>query len=242
MKVADIRLQFAATVPTASVSPGAILPVLHAISGAVETEARTKLEREGKQISCRQGCGVCCRQVVPISEIEARHLAQLVDEFPEPRRSEIRARFAAVVDRLDQVGLLETLRHPERLADSDRVTLGLKYFWLGIPCPFLESESCSIHSDRPLACREYLVTTPAENCANPGEENIERVKLPVRLSTILRRFDNPSADATTPWVPLVLALELAATRPDLSSRRPGPEWMTLLFEQLSGRPVPPSTT
>jgi Fe-S-cluster containining protein len=36
-----------------------------------------------------------------------------------------------------------------------------------MPCPFLEDESCSIHPDRPLVCREYLVTSPAELCAGP---------------------------------------------------------------------------
>ena len=127
------------------------------------------------------------------------------------------------------------------MADGDRSSLGLAYFRLGLPCPFLESESCSIHPDRPLACREYLVTSPAANCAKPSKENIERVELPMRLSTILPRLDHPTAPAATLWVPLILALELAETQPDLSSRRPGPEWMTLLFEQLSGRPVPPPT-
>ena len=38
--------------------------------------------------------------------------------------------------------------------------LGREYFQLGIPCPFLEEESCSIYHDRPITCREYLVTSP----------------------------------------------------------------------------------
>ncbi len=42
-----------------------------------------------------------------------------------------------------------------------------RYFHLGIACPFLEDESCSIHADRPISCREYLVTSPAVNCADP---------------------------------------------------------------------------
>jgi Fe-S-cluster containining protein len=241
LKLAGERFELSVTVPTAPVSGSSILPILHTLSGALEAQARANVERDGKRISCRQGCGACCRQVVPISEIEARRLAQLVDELPEPRRTVVRARFAAVVERLEQAGLLETLRHPEHLTESDRSSLGLAYFRLGLPCPFLESESCSIHPDRPLACREYLVTSPAANCAKPSKENIERVELPMRLSTILPRLDHPTAPAAPPWVPLILALELAETQPDLSSRRPGPEWMALLFEQLSGRPVPPST-
>ena len=70
----------------------------------------------------------------------------------------------------------------------------------------------------------------------PSKENIERVELPMLLSTMLPKFDHPTALAKTPWVALVLALELAETQPDLSGRRPGPEWLTLLFEQLDGPP------
>jgi Fe-S-cluster containining protein len=241
LKLAGERFELSVTVPTGPVPASSILPILHTLSGALEAQARANVERDGKRISCRQGCGACCRQVVPISEIEARRLAQLVDELPEPRRTVVRARFAAVVERLEQAGLLETLRHPEHLADSDRSALGLAYFRLGIPCPFLDSESCWIHPDRPLACREYLVTSPAGNCTKPSKENIERVELPMLLSTMLPKFDQPTALAKTPWVALVLALELAETQPDLSGRRPGPEWLTLLFEQLTGRPVPPPT-
>jgi hypothetical protein len=35
----------------------------------------------------------------------------------------------------------------------------VRYFLQGVACPFLEAESCGIHPDRPLACREYLVTS-----------------------------------------------------------------------------------
>ena len=56
------------------------------------------------------------------------------------------------------------------------------YFRLGIACPFLESESCSIHRDRPLVCREYLVSSPSEHCADPVRGTIERVPLAGGLS------------------------------------------------------------
>ena len=113
------------------------------------------VERSGASISCRAGCGACCRQVVPITETEARHVRDLVEAMPEPRRQQIRERFAAGRQRLEDAGLLETFQHPTEI--PDRVAAGMEYFRLGIACPFLEDESCSIHPDRPLSCREYLV-------------------------------------------------------------------------------------
>src|SRR5689334_13165705 len=35
-------------------------------------------EEQGRKVSCKQGCGACCRQAVPVSPPEAWMLADLV--------------------------------------------------------------------------------------------------------------------------------------------------------------------
>jgi NADH:ubiquinone oxidoreductase subunit D len=55
--------------------------------------AEENARASGATVSCKKGCGACCRQLVPVSEIEARQLKELVEQMPEPRRSEIWARF-----------------------------------------------------------------------------------------------------------------------------------------------------
>ena len=74
------------------------------------------------------------------------------------------------------------------------------YFALGIPCPFLEEESCSIHPDRPLVCREYLVTSPAELCAGPTQEGVTPVPVP-KVSLAARGLQ----DEREEWFPLALS-------------------------------------
>jgi len=66
------------------------------------------------------GCGACCRQLVPITEIEARYLGELVEFLAQERQTEIRRRFADVLRRLDEADLLETLRHLERMIPEKR--------------------------------------------------------------------------------------------------------------------------
>ena len=170
LQVAGTRVQFALTVPTAPVPPGAILPVFQTLSEAIQADVASGLEEEGKRISCRAGCGACCRQLVPITKIEARYLAELVDSMPEPRQSEIRSRFAEVIRRLEEAGILETLRHPEWVLPETKEKLGLTYFGLGIPCPFLENESCSIYENRPSGLpRVSRDVTPGALC-QPGRQ------------------------------------------------------------------------
>jgi Fe-S-cluster containining protein len=177
---------------------------------------------------------------VPISEPEARRIRDLVEALPEPRRSTVRARFAEAHQRLEQAGLLETLRHPDQWATDRFNPVGLAYFGQHIACPFLEDESCSIHPDRPMACREYLVTSPAANCAHPSAETIDRVKMPKSVWSAVARLDPVApSDRFIRWVPLILALEWVKSHPEEPPRRPAPELVCAFLEQLTGTAVEP---
>src|SRR5262249_42347869 len=158
-----------------------LLPMAQSLTDHMVGAAVKRAEQQGQKVSCQKGCGACCRQLVPIAEEEARHLRDLVEALPEPRRTEVRSRFREARRRLDEAGLLEKLRHPEECDRGDSRSLALTYFAQGIPCPFLEEGSCSIYRDRPLVCREYLVTSPAPNCSRPTPETVHCVPLPFQL-------------------------------------------------------------
>jgi Fe-S-cluster containining protein len=208
---------------------------LQTLEDALVRHATRQAERSGRRISCRAGCGACCRQLVPVSEAEARRLAELVSGLPDAERTAVEERFARALEALSSNGLLDRLREPGTILDrAERRRVGLEYFSRGVACPFLVSESCSIHRDRPLACREYLVTSPAQYCADPTPETVDQVELPKRLSRALMRF--ASEDQTTPrWVPLVLALESGQGTTEPRPTRPGPEllraFIALAFEE-----------
>jgi Fe-S-cluster containining protein len=227
-----VRLQI--TVPTGSVGPLELLPVFRGVTEVVVGIGVRKVEAEGRAISCQKGCGACCRQLVPVSETEARLLTQLVEAMPEPRRSEVRSRFAQAVRRLDEADLLRRLRDPAPIPPSELRSIGLEYFALGVPCPFLEDEACSIHPDRPLACREYLVTSPAEECARPTADTVRRVPLPARVAGAARAVDRDPAAGGAGWVALTLAPEWAAAHPEPPASRPGPDLLMEFFKHLAG--------
>ena len=160
-------LQAEMTVPTGPTRVDAILPMAQALADNLIALTLNVVEAEGRTVSCRAGCGACCRQLVPLAEAEARRIRDLVEAMPEPRRSQVRSRFAEALRRFAEAGLLETIRQTDILDEERHRQVGLDYFRQHIACPFLEDESCSIHPDRPIACREYLVTSPPEHCAEP---------------------------------------------------------------------------
>jgi Fe-S-cluster containining protein len=231
------RLQIEMTIPTKPTAPVKLLPLFQSLAEAVVSAAAESAEQEGLTISCRKGCGACCRQLVPIAPVEARRLRDLVNDMPEPRRSEIHARFAAARGRLQESGLLEKLLSPVRRSQKEAQEFGLEYFYQGIACPFLEDESCSIHSDRPIACREYLVTSPANNCSAPTAETVQCLKLPGKVSGVVRRLNDPPGSQQAPYVPLIMALEWAENAPDDPVTRPATDVVREAFSLLSGKEI-----
>jgi Fe-S-cluster containining protein len=205
-----------------------LLPLLFSFSNALVMIGEDVARAAGKPVSCRAGCGACCRQLVPVSEPEALHLAELVRALPPERATLVRERFRAALETLC-AGLAGRLRDPDANKTLDqRRELGLEYFRAGVPCPFLENESCSIYEQRPLSCREYLVSSPAENCKRPTAETIWMVPVPAKLSELLYCFGDGAGNDRSRWVPLVLALEWAEEQKAEPPRWPAPK----LFENF----------
>jgi Fe-S-cluster containining protein len=227
------RIQGEVWVTTGPTTPADLLPVLQSLTDAIVESTVQSAQVQGYTITCKKGCGACCRQLVPISATEARRLRNLVNELPQPRHSEIQARFRDAQRRLQQAGLLTYLLDLGRETKEQRQALALDYFYQGIPCPFLEDEACSIHPDRPLICREYLVTSAAAYCARPRHETVRRTAIPTQVSKALIRLEsNPPGEAKR-MVPLVLALDWADAYPEEWPVRPGPELLGDLFGQFS---------
>lgn len=216
LSVGDLRVVHPITVPTGPVPAADVVPALQGLVNAVVTAAEA-----GKAISCRKGCGACCRQLVPISRTEAERLLSTVAALPAERRAVLEARFAAAESALAAADLKERKGRPDR-------ELSTAYFALGISCPFLEEESCSIHPDRPLVCREYLVTSPAELCAGPEQEGVTPVPVP-KVSLAARGLQDELED----WFPLALLMDWAKRRPGAGARRTGPEWIQRFLKGMS---------
>jgi Fe-S-cluster containining protein len=161
---------------------------------------------------------------VPVSRTEGERLLRLVEAMPAERRALLAARFAAAEEAIEAAGL------GERKERSDR-DLSTAYFALRIPCPFLEEESCSIHPERPLVCREYLVTSPAELCAGPDQAGVAPVAVP-KVSMATRGLQDEMDD----WFPLAMLMAWARTRPRKVQKRTGPEWMQRFLKRLAGAP------
>ncbi len=237
MRVGHLRVETRLEISPRPIKPQQALPTLMRLVNAVVEETEREVERKGLKISCTKGCGACCRQLVPISDVEAHHLRALVDAMPPDRRKVIEDRFAEASRRLQQAGLKDYMMAPTGHTPEEATAFGLEYYELDLACPFLEDESCSIHQDRPLVCREYLVTSPAANCSRLAEGEIDPVEVP-KMSALARTLTDPTGNQSTRWTALSLALEWAARNPEHFPLKTGPEWVDAFLKAVSAIPKP----
>ena len=186
-----------------------MLPVLNSLTDLVVRHAVQETDEEGRHITCKAGCGACCRQPVPVSPHEMELLRRVVDNMEPQSRARVQQRFEAAVERMREGGILDQMKSIGSLHEEERQQVGLKYFALGIACPFLEDESCSIYEHRPMRCREYLVTSPPEHCANPAPETVKMVELKGAPSLSLYSIGEGEGGAKPEFVVMTVLTEWA---------------------------------
>jgi Fe-S-cluster containining protein len=242
LRVLDVDREFYLSVPVGPRRLVELLPVARELSDQLTTMALEKERAAGRSVSCRAGCGACCRQLVAISLVEAQGLAELVDRLPPERQALVRDRFTEAVQKLEQVGLLDAADpHGQRNLRANDLgnieasvhDVGVRYFAQNIACPFLEDESCSIYEERPSVCREYHVTSPAEHCVNLYVDDVESVPVPRRVGDSLMKAAHDTAGLPTGKMPLTLSLEWSAANADtLSHARDGLDLFKGLMNEL----------
>lgn len=240
----DVSVNTSAGTVTASVSvPAGFVPVSDLVptvrdlgEQAQALEAR-RASASGLAISCRKGCAACCRMLVPVAPPEAFLLREAVQRMPADQRTRIVTKLDAARARLLRAGLLERLREvtesDRQWSDDEAEPLNRAYYALRLPCPFLEEEVCSIYEHRPAACRELLVTSPAELCQDMVNNPVQALPAPVRGGTVLSLLWAHLFGGPVRLIPLPLALEWAERHADEGRRTwKGADLLQKALEQL----------
>ncbi len=207
------RLTTSLDVPRGFVSITAIVPAMRQLGEEAQAMEQRRHAEEGRPLSCRKGCAACCRMMVPLSPPEAFALQDYVAALPAERRARITERMAQAKSVLLSHGLWHRLR---AIGETDQAPddavlepINREYYALRLPCPFLEDEMCSIYEERPAACRELLVTTPAEWCQDLVRHPVEQIPVPVRIGPALSLLYGEMTQTPPRLVPLPTVLEWA---------------------------------
>lgn len=236
IRVGNHSIRFSAQLVNETVQLYELLPLFQSITDKIVEIAIAETREKGKSISCRSGCGACCSQLVPISKAEGAALLKLIESMPVEKQDEVRSRFAGNMAVLNESGLLQALQ--EAMLDHDRNQLravGRTYFGLNLPCPFLQNQSCSIHPQRPLSCREFLVVSNPKYCSEPDPEVVETVVLPKRVSPILYDLCRDESKNDEGFISLVQLVEsVGSVKGGQPDPAPARVWLERFLQRLGG--------
>jgi Fe-S-cluster containining protein len=207
------RLNTTLDVPTGFVPITSIVPVTRRLGEEMLKLEELRARDTGHSISCRMGCAACCRMLVPLSPPEAFFLRDYVAQLPDDRQARLRQKIAESKAALASHDLLERLQDvadaTTPIRDEELDPINRAYYALRHPCPFLENEICSIYEARPAACRELLVTSPAELCDDLVQNPVRPVPVPARIGTVLGMLWATMTNGSPRLIPLPLALDWA---------------------------------
>jgi len=207
------QLTMPVEVPTGFVPVTAIVPLMRRLGEQAQALEVRQSIAAGQTISCRMGCAACCRMLVPVSAPEAFALQAMIQALPDARRSEMMNKLSDARARLEEAGLLARLTEiaetMQPLTDEEMEPVNREYYALRMPCSFLDNETCSVYENRPAACRELLVTTPAELCQDMVKNQVRALPVPVRISTALGALWSELVGGPARLIPLPIALDWA---------------------------------
>ena len=151
-----------------------IVPLAQAICTRL-TEAVT--ESLDAPITCKKGCPACCHYLVALSVPEIHYLQEILSQMSKDYHVSI---LHACLKSAKKI-LHNTAEKPEMSENTELNLISRWYEGLNSPCPFLSGKSCDIYEHRPLACREYMVTSSSLYCQSGHEIDPDVVKLPVSI-------------------------------------------------------------
>jgi len=216
------RVTTAVDVPTAFVPVTAIVPLMRRLGEEAHALEEARSLESGQARSCQKGCAACCRMLVPLSPPEAFTLKEFAQSLPCDQQERIAARLAQAKSVLlahglwnQLVELAESSQSPE---DDMLEPINQAYYALRIPCPFLENDLCSIYHERPAACRELLVTSPAQQCQDMAKNPVAPIPVPVRIGSVLGLLWGELTSTPPRLIPLPIALDWAEQHKKMSHR------------------------
>lgn len=186
-------------------------------------------------VTCRKGCHACCRQLVVLTALEARHI------FIKHR-----ARVMRLADRIEeQAQLIDSFEKPEAVlsfsagnqtyeehqARANLAAVMAEQWWNEKQeCVFLEGGICTIYEDRPLACRRYFVVSDPELCGRDTLTDVAALEHPGNEIALLEMMKiESSSKGTVALGALPIMLSMFTGR--LSSKNPLDEQQVTISEK-----------
>lgn len=167
-----------------------VVPIARLFSAKLVGAALKSLSSTATPVPCRKGCNsACCHHMITISVPEAFRLVEEVSMMPVEQREFIKQRCQGVAERIKKhMPEYHSLNDSENAYLASRPESWKMSYWyskLTQPCPFLYNNICMVYEQRPIICREHIVAGSLAECRIDGDNEANRVNMPVRTAGAL---------------------------------------------------------
>ncbi len=142
-----------------------IVPLARKISIKLAVAFSADLREKGHIVPCFKGCCACCSSLIPLSVPEAFRLREELLAMPSDTSNQIMRSCIETAEKiLDKAKRNAQL---ERFSKNGKPRISQINKWYGelkLPCPLLSKSLCTLYEQRPLACREHIVTGSSASC------------------------------------------------------------------------------
>ncbi|MFC1676862.1 YkgJ family cysteine cluster protein [Planctomycetota bacterium] len=195
-----------------------IVPLARVLSSKLAIITLEQLREDGETIGCCKYCSACCKYLVPLSIPEAFRLNDEIKALPEQFRQQFTQSF---VDASEKILSKENEDFDLNESSVSQLQLSQISKWysdLQLSCPLLFDDLCTLYEQRPLACREHIVTDSADLCHldSVGEPRV--VPMSVSILDALGELTGELLESQTKAVILPLALPWTQENIELSNR------------------------
>jgi Fe-S-cluster containining protein len=199
LDILDEQLHFCIGVGDERVALADIVPLAHQISARIADVVIARDRRQGPDIACRKGCSYCCQShLVPLAVPEAFRLTEYIYSRPRDLRDAmLRLCLLAAKDILSEEPPEFTAPRAETDSNdslSFLPDLSRWYVGLGVSCPFLSENICTIYENRPSACRDHFAYGDGRACADT-DVLTEPVRMPVPMVEVLGQLAGEFEDS-----------------------------------------------
>jgi Fe-S-cluster containining protein len=165
LDIAGKKIPFHINVTAKNATLADIVPLARKISTKLAAVFTADLVEKGYSIPCCKGCCACCSSLIPLSVPEAFRLREELLAMPNDVSNQIMRSCINTAEKI--LDKAQRTAQMEGFSKNGKPRISQINKWYGelkLPCPFLSESLCTLYEQRPLACREHIVTGSSASC------------------------------------------------------------------------------
>ncbi|PKL49397.1 MAG: hypothetical protein CVV39_03050 [Planctomycetes bacterium HGW-Planctomycetes-1] len=165
LDIAGKKTSFHINVTAKNAALADIVPLARKLSTKLAAAFVANLREKGHFVPCCKGCSACCSSLIPLSVPEAFRLRKELLAMPSDVSNQIMRSCINTAEKiLDKAQRTDRMEGFSKNSKPRISQINKWYGELKLPCPLLSKSLCTLYEQRPLACREHIVTGSSASC------------------------------------------------------------------------------